>query len=263
MEARQFLHRILEDPKETGNPSRYVRGAIFLLIIANGLAVVLESVDTIRTRWEHVFLVFERLSIAMFTVEYVLRLWSVTADPRYSRPIMGRMRFAFTPFAVLDLLAVLPAYVPWLIAVDLRTLRLLRLLRVFRLLKLARYSTAVRSLASAFRDRHEEIGVVMFVLIILLIVSSSLMYHIENEAQPDKFSSIPAAMYWGMATVTTVGYGDMCPVTVMGRFLSMVIAVLGTGLFALPTAIWGTAFVERLLKSKAQERICPHCGKAL
>lgn len=223
--------------------------------------MVLESVEALHARFAAFFLAFEFVSVAIFAAEYLLRLWSVTVDSRYAGPVAGRLRFMASPLAVIDLLAIAPAFLPMVFPVDLRTLRLLRLLRILRMLKLARYSQAVHLLSTAFRKKREEIAVVLFILAVILVISSSIMFHVEHDAQPGVFSSIPATMYWGLATLTTVGYGDMCPITPLGKLFSMIIAVSGTGLFALPAAIWGAALLESLAKQKTDRHICPHCGK--
>ncbi len=164
-----------------------------------------------------------------------------------------------SPLAVVDLIAILPAYLPMFLAVDLRVLRILRLVRVFRILKLGRYNRAVDSLGRALVASAPELGVIVFGLLVVLILASTALYFAENDVQPEAFSSIPAAAWWGIATLTTVGYGDMAPVTLVGKMLGSVVALIGIGLFALPAGILGSAFVARLKR----DRSCPHCGERL
>lgn len=142
----------------------------------------------------------------------------------------------------------------------MRFARALRLMRLFRLAKLTRYLRSIRLFGEVARDKREELVVSVFVLFLLLLLSSSLMYFVENEAQPDKFSSIPATMWWAIATLTTVGYGDLYPITGLGRLFGSLVAVMGIGLFALPTAILGTGFVEAIGKEKKPALKCPECG---
>ncbi len=260
MTMREAVYRTLEDTGHSTPASRGIRTSISILILANGVAVVLESVENLYGRFSAFFAVFEAVSVSVFTVEYVLRLWSITLDSRYAGACAGRLRFMISPLALIDLLAIAPTFLPMLIPLDLRALRLLRILRILRMLKLARYSQAVHSLSTAFRRKREEIVIVLFVLATVLVVSSTIMFQVEHDAQPGVFSSIPATMYWGLATLTTVGYGDMCPITPLGKFFSMVIAVSGTGLFALPAAIWGAALLESIAAQKSSRRACPHCG---
>jgi voltage-gated potassium channel len=141
-------------------------------------------------------------------------------------------------------------------------LRMLRIMRIMRLAKLGRYSDSLQTLGRVVAGKKEQLISTVFILVILLIIASCLMYYAENETQPDHFSSIPAAMWWAVTTLTTVGYGDVFPLTTVGKLLGSVIAVLGIGMFALPTGILGAGFVEEM-ERRRQSRNCPHCGKEL
>jgi len=207
-----------------------------------------------------------RAEWCLFSAEYLLRLWSCTVNPAHAAPLRGRFRFALTPLLLIDLLAILPFYFSLLaplLALDLRFLRAVRLFRLFRLAKLARYSLALRTFGRVLSSKKEELLSTLFILFLLLFLASSLMYFAENKAQPEKFSSIPTALWWGVATLTTVGYGDVVPVTALGRFLASMIAILGIGMFALPTGILGAAFVEEMQTRSSPPKLCPHCGKQL
>jgi len=222
---------------------------------------MLETVSSLASQNMGLFDAFEVFSVSVFTVEYLVRLWACTSDDRFGHPLKGRLRFAATPLALVDLLAILPFFLPMLIPLDLRFLRALRLFRLFRLLKMARYSQALRILGGTVRHKKEELLIAVFVILILLVIASTLMYSAENDAQPEAFSSIPATMWWGVATLTTVGYGDIYPVTVVGRFLVAIIAILGIGMFALPAGILGSGFIEEIQKTRGERITCPHCGK--
>ena len=161
---------------------------------------------------------------------------------------------------LIDLLSFLPFYLP-LVGMDLRIIRAVRLFRLFRLFKMGRYSQSLTKLANVIKSKKEELVITLFSGGVLLIIASSLMYFIEREAQPVVFGSIPNAMWWGAVTLTTVGYGDVYPVTLLGKFVGAFIAVLGIGLFALPAGIIASGFASELQKQKQKKIICPHFGK--
>ena len=257
------MYDILQGSETGGRAGAVVEVTILGLITANVIMLALETVRPLHDRFGPAFFAFEAASVAVFTVEYLLRLWSCTASPRYASPVLGRVRYALTPMALVDLLAVLPFYLPAR-GLDLRGLRALRLMRVFRVAKVWRYSTALQTLGRVVMAKREQLLATLFTALMLVVVASTLMYFVEHEAQPDRFSSIPAAMWWGIATITTIGYGDIYPVTPLGKVLAAAIAILGIGLFALPTAILGTAFIEELQsRRKRTPDVCPHCGKPL
>ncbi len=243
---KQRVYEILSSAGPGDHASRFVDFLIMGLIIFNVGAVIVETVDEIHTGREALFNLFELVSVAIFTMEYVLRLWSCTVDPRYASPVMGRIRYATRPLMIIDFLAIIPFYLPFFFAVDLRILRVLRLLRIFRLLKLGRYSRALQTLGDVLTGKKEELLISLFVVMMLLVLASSCMYYAEKDAQPEVFSSIPAAMWWGIATLSTVGYGDVVPVTAAGKIIGAVVAMLGIGMFALPAGILGGAFVEEM-----------------
>jgi len=236
------------DPDRGGLVSRTFDACLMALIIANVIAVMLESVEAIFLRYEDLFYAFELFSVTVFSIEYALRLWTCTENPDYGGAVAGRVRYAFTPMALIDLVAILPFFLPILIPVDLRFVRAARLMRLFRLLKLGRYSYALKMLGGAFQKSKEILAVVASVLVIILIFASSLMFYLEHEAQPEAFSSIPQAMWWTIVTLTTVGYGDVYPITVGGKLLGSFIAVMGIGMFAIPAGVLATAFIEEIQK---------------
>jgi voltage-gated potassium channel len=195
-------------------------------------------------------------------LEYLLRLWACTSLPQYRAPIAGRVHFLFTPLALVDLLAILPTLLMWG-GVDLRVLRVLRLTRMLRLAKLGRYSKAVQTLGQVVRLKREELILSLVLMLFMLVVASSLMFMVESQQQPEAFSSIPATMWWTVMTLTTVGYGDVFPITTAGKLLASGIAVLGIGLFALPAGLVASAFVELRGRQQPHASTCPHCGKTL
>lgn len=242
---------------------RYIMIFILILITLNVVAVILETVESLSTRYSEIFIGFEIFSVAIFTIEYILRIWSCTADKKYHAAITGRIKYALTPMALVDLAAILPFYLPLIMRLDLRFLRALRLFRFIRILKVARYSEAMNTFGNAIKAKKEELILSISIVVILLILSSSAMYFVENQAQPDNFSSIPDAMWWGVATLTTVGYGDIYPITTLGRILGSFIAFLGIAMFALPTGIISSALIEEIQKKRKGKNICPHCSKEI
>ncbi len=260
---KQRTRAVLELATEGGRLSRAADIFLVVLIVLNVLAVILETVDSVSSRMPRLFEMFELISVAIFTVEYLLRVWSCTAGANYPRPILGRLRFVLTPLLLVDLVALLPAYLPAVIALDLRSLRAVRLFRFVRLLKIARYSESLRTMGRVFAAKRAELGITLFGVAILLVLASTLIYFAEHGTQPEVFSSIPAAMRWGVCTLTTVGYGDVYPVTMSGKAIGTIIAILGVGLFALPAGILGSGFMEEVEKRKQRHPyVCPHCGHA-
>ncbi|MFQ5575098.1 MAG: ion transporter [Terriglobia bacterium] len=203
------IHEILELGSTEDLPSQVFDAFIISLILLNVVAVVFETVDTYSVPYRTYFRSFEVISVMIFSVEYGARLWTCTQDERFARPFLGRVRYALTPLALIDLVAVLPFYLPLLVGVDLRILRLMRFFRLFRLFKMGRYSKSVKVFAGVFAEKKEELVISFIVTSMLLVFAASFMHFFEHEAQPKGFSSIPAAMWWGAATLTTVGYGDI------------------------------------------------------
>jgi voltage-gated potassium channel len=252
--------QVLEGKDPGDRLNRVLDGALLSLILLNVLASIVGTVPETEACCSRGMEAFERFSMLVFSAEYLARVWAAPVDSRY-RGAFGRLRYVSTPMAVIDLLAVLPFYLAGL-GGDLRFVRALRLFRFFRVVKLARYVTALGLLASVVRSKREELLLTALALAILLVTASSLMFYAEHTTQPDKFSSIPATMWWAVSTITTVGYGDVYPMTPMGRVLGAGVSVLGVAFFAFPTAILGSGFVDAVNRRRAAE-CCPHCGRAL
>ena len=258
---RQRVQSILTPEASDRGFERAFNIGLASFVTLNVLAVMLETVESLNARFGNVFRAFEIFSVAVFVVEYLVRLWSCTALSRFAHPVLGRLRFALTPMALVDLIAILPSAIPGG-TLDLRFARAVRLIRLGRAFKIVRYSQSLQTLGRVIRAKRSELGVTAFAGLILLITAASGMYFVEHDAQPDSFSSIPAALWWGVVTLTTVGYGDVYPVTLAGRLLASVIAMLGIGLFALPAGILAGGFAEELHRKDEVAR-CPHCGESL
>jgi voltage-gated potassium channel len=235
---------------------------IMTLITANVLMVILETEDSIKNPYGYLFNPFEIFSVIVFTIEYVSRIVVCTLNPNYQNLRFARLRFVFTPMMLIDLAAILPFFLPFIIT-DIRFIRIIRLFRLFRLFKLARYSESMQTLGQVFKSKAGDLGVAFFVLFIVWIFASTLMYHAEHEAQPDSFGSIPLSMWWGIITLTTIGYGDVYPITVLGKIIGTGVAVLGIAVYAIPAGIMASAFTEELRKKRQKSRHCPHCGEKI
>lgn len=234
---------------------------IVTLISVNVFMVILETEKAIQQEYSSIFHSFELFSVTVFTAEYAGRILSCKNNPKYRSSRFGIVRFLFSPMMLIDLVAILPFFLP-IISMDLRFIRIIRLLRLFRLFKLARYSEPIQTLAEVIKSKSGDLAVAFFILFIVLIFASSLIYHVEHEAQPEAFSSIAGSMWWGVITLTTIGYGDIYPVTDAGKAVAAAVAVLGIAVYAIPTGIMASAFTERLRK-KNQQGKCPHCGKTI
>lgn len=258
---RQRVH-VLVEPGARGGEA-YDLFMVWLICL-NVFALVVETVHPLYVRHQALFTAFESASVLLFTLDYFLRLWTCTLRPEFQGGVRGRVRYAFTPMALLDLAAVLPFYLP-MVGLDLRFMRAVRLLRLLRLGKLMRYSGALQMVARVVSRRKDELVTTIVLTGLLLLGASTLMYYLERQAQPQVFASIPAAMWWGISTITTVGYGDMVPVTALGKVVSSAIAVIGIGIVALPTGILSAGFIEELNSRRAPESAerCPHCGEKL
>ena len=257
---------VSEDPQSGVADWDWVDVTLLVLILLNVLAVILETVQSLQLRFGKAFWAFEVISVGIFSVEYAARIWACTADPRYRQPIIGRLRYVSSFGGVVDLLAILPFYVSLAVpaaALDLRILRVLRLLRFARVLKLARYSDSIVRMKRVIGARRGDLGVALAAVGVVLILASSAIYYVEVDTQPDVFTSIPAAMWWGISALTTVGYGDIAPVTPLGKVLGGIIQLLGIAIFALPAGIIAAGYEEESRRKAAGPGICKSCGRPL
>lgn len=267
---RRRLYEVLERARDDDPLSSAVDIAIISVIVVNALAIVVETLPWVTPGLKRALHGLEVASVALFTVEYLLRLWTA----RYRRPaqggVVGALRFAVSPAGLIDLIAIVPFYLP-LLGIDLRIVRVLRIARFLRLLKLSRYMRTVSLFGKVLRERRDELVITVMMTTLLLLVASVLMYYLEGDAQSDKFPNILSSLWWAVVTLTTIGYGDVVPVTGWGRLLSGLVAVMGIGLVAVPTGIVSSGFIEELAKRRnarreepsPADRVCPHCGRPL
>lgn len=225
---------------------------IISVILFNVGALMFETVSTYHEQYETLFYRIELVSLLIFSTEFLLRIWVITEEEKYSDPIKGRLKYLVSFSAVIDLLAIVPFYLPFLTSMDARALRVFRVFRIFRIFGLNRYSSSAELINKVIRSRSSELIFSFVIILKLLLVAATLMYFVENEAQPELFSSIPATMWWGIATLTTVGYGDMVPITLLGKILAGVMAILGIGIFALPAGILANGFNEEMKIRRAK-----------
>lgn len=243
------------------NENPYFLNFIYGLIILNVLSIILESYKELKFNYSPEFYYFELFSVIVFTLEYILRLWTSDFDYTTGNFFTKKFKFIISKFGLIDLISILPFYLPLIIPLDLRVVRILRLFRLLRIFKLGRFSKSMKTIGSILKETKADLSITIFVAFVLLILSSTLMYYIENDAQPEKFENIGQAMWWSVATLTTVGYGDVYPITGIGKFLSAIIAIIGIGFVALPTGIISSAFVERIRNEKKENGCkCPKCG---
>lgn len=247
---RKRAFEILGTGSKSDPLSRAVDIALIALISLNVLSVILETLPSLQNQYRTAFNNFEFISVIIFSIEYLSRIWCAIEkqDKKFKHPLWGRLRYMLTPMAIIDLIVILPLYLGFFFAIDLRFMRALRLLRVF---KLTRYSSSMTLLLKVLADEAKSIGAAFFVLCMLIIISSSLIYLAEHDAQPEAFSSIPAAMWWAVITMTSVGYGDVVPITVMGKVLASMISVISIGILALPAGLLASGFSEALRQRRA------------
>lgn len=261
----QRLHNIIDGNVETNRFSRYYNIFSSTLIIISILLIILESFREIKSELIELIYGVETLVVIFFTIEYVIRL--ITSRYLYPKHKFAAPFLFFISFmGIIDLLSILPFYLPLFITTNLTFLRVLRLFRLMRIFKLIRYSDSVLTLGKAVSRIKTELISTLFITSIILLFSANLMYIVENKAQPDAFKNMGEALWWAVATLTTVGYGDIYPITMLGKFISGIMALIGIGIVAIPTGLLSSAFVseiEEKKKIKNGEKKCPHCDKSL
>ncbi len=246
---RERAFRMVEPSSSYKDPNFAFDAFIIILILLNVLALILQSVPEYDRDFGSFFYYFEIFSVVVFTFEYLVRLWTIVEKVGFENQVWGRLKWVRRPIALIDLFAILPFYLPF-VGVDLRFLRIFRTLRIIRIFKIARYTSAFDLIRKVFAEKKEEIFISVLFIFVLLIVASTFAYYAERDAQPDDFGTIPKALWWGVITLTTVGYGDTVPITLLGKILGGVISLLGIGLFALPTGILASGFSEEIGKRK-------------
>jgi voltage-gated potassium channel len=265
--TKKKVHGLLH-PEIVGDKhwDKIINVFIITLIILNVIAVILETVEHLNSKYKVFFYYFDLVSVIIFTIEYVLRIWSSNQEEKYKHSIWGRLKYMLSPGALIDLIAIVPFFLHLIfgLGIDLREVRMLRLLRVLRLFRLTAYTKSAHMIGNVFRKRAKELAISFLMAIFLIIIASCIMYFAEHlhPKSKDKFNSIPATLWWSVVTLTTTGYGDMIPVTTVGKIMTGLIMLTGVAFFAIPAGILSAGFLEefRLNRVKKTHR-CPHCGE--
>jgi voltage-gated potassium channel len=223
---------------------------ILTLVVLNIFAVGLETIESIKAHYYNQFFYFRYFSILIFSIEYVLRIWCCNILPEYSHPLWGRLKFAIRPIVLIDLISIFPFYFP-IGKLDLRHLQMFKMLR---------YSHSVQDLIKIIKTQGKALLSGIILIGMLMVISGSILYYLEYPEQPKVFSSIPASMWWAIVTITTVGYGDMFPISFLGKLFAAITAICGIGLFALPAGIMGAAFLDNVKEQRAPSKFCGNCG---
>jgi voltage-gated potassium channel len=264
-DVQKRVYEILESQSRTLPAGRFVSRALLLLILINVFAAVIETDAGVFHQYGHVLDVIAALSVFVFIAEYILRVWCCTQNPEYRAPVTGRLRYMASPVAIIDLFVIIPfIFLPFIAHPGLYSV--IRFLRIFWILKIGHYTRSLGVFSRVFKAKREEIFIAFFIMLVLLVMGSALIFFAEHEAQPTKFSSVLASMWWGIETMATIGYGDMVPITPLGKVIAGLVAMAGIGLFALPAGILASGFIDEYHKvrdGKTSLNVCPHCGKEI
>ena len=258
--TRSYLYSLFEGSLFFSRLGQSINKFFVVLILLNVLAIIFDSDPVYHNQYEEFFLSFENFSVLIFSIEYLIRIFVAPErdNPDNLSPFRLRLKYMFSFVGLIDLLAILPFYLSAFTSADLRFLRLMRILR---LLKLSHYFKGLNFFITVLKKEAMSIGSAVFAMLVLVIISASMMYNLEHQAQPDAFSSIPAAIWWAVVTMTTVGYGDVTPITFGGKLLATFIMLLGVGVVALPAGILAARFSDELQSRK--KHLNAHITKAL
>ena len=246
---RQKIHAMVFTSEYGGKLQSIFETFIGVWVITSVLAVVLESIHSVHYLINLEFVILDTIAVAIFTVEYLMRIYACVEEPRFRHGFLGRLKQARSTSTLIDLLAILPFFLEILLG-SVLDLRFLRTFRLARLLKLTRYNDSTKILTTVIAREWPVISASAFIMILMVVMTASLGYVIENQAQPEKFDNIPNSVYWAVITLASVGYGDISPVTAIGRFMTVVMSLLGIGIFAIPAALLASAFGDQLHKER-------------
>lgn len=258
MNYQEILYRLFEAPNKSKR-SIFFNALIYSLIIISIVNLMLISVPELNAKYGEIFILVRNIIMPIFVIEYLIRIYASGYLEEY-KGLKGKLKYMITPYAIIDFLAILPYFLTSA-GINGSFIRSLRLLRVFRLLRVRKYSIFIRLMKNIMSNIKEEITVLLFFTIIILIILSFIMFDVEHDAQPEAFSSIFATMWWSVATLTTVGYGDMYPITTMGKIITSIISIVGIGFVAIPGGLFASEFISEVIKHKNKKnpKLCTNC----
>ena len=216
---------------------------IYTLILLSIAAIIAESFESFNLRFGKYLSAFEIFTYVIFSGEYIYRIIESSKEKSWKS-------YVFSFFGIIDLLAIIPFFLPFLISIDARSIRVLRLVRLVNIIKIGRHNKAINSLITVIKSVRVEVGVTMFTSIVAVVFAGILMYYAENETQPEVFSNMGQSIWWAVATLTTIGYGDIYPVTAIGKLIASSLAFVGIGLVAIPAGLISAAYVEEVNNNK-------------
>jgi len=265
MTIKRSIYQLVEKGSHGKKYNLYFDYFIASLIILNVLAIAVDSLSSISAELRQGLKIFEIISLLIFTAEFLMRVYVADLSHPADSKVKSIVRFVFSPLGLIDLFSILPFYLPFLLPMDLRFLRLLRLLRFMRVFKISHYSQSLTLIGNVVKEKKAELGTTFFVAFILIVVAAFLMYFVEGKVQPDNFNDVFDSFWWALGTLSTVGYGDVYPITTLGKVISAVVSILGIGIVALPTGIISSSFIDKVAKSRLPSKTttCPHCGKEI
>lgn len=220
---------------------------VYTLILLSIASIVAESFESFNSKYGRYLNIFQTITYILFTAEYIYRTINAARKRSWKS-------YVFSFFGIIDLLAIIPFILPFIISVDARSVRVLRLFRLLLIFKIGRHSKAVRTLLSVVKSIRVEVGVTFFTSIIAIVLAGILMYYAENDAQPEAFADMGRSIWWAVATLTTVGYGDIYPITIMGKVIATSLAFIGVGLIAIPAGLISAAYVEEVNSLKEKNK---------
>ena len=262
MTLQNKLYTLFEEPGKS-KVSFLLNAVIYILIIISIINLMLYSVDEIRDKYGNILELVRNIIMPIFVIEYAFRLYASGFLSKY-KGLMGKLKYAMTPYALIDLLSILP-YLLINTGFNSSFIRSLRLLRIFRLFRVKKYAIFVQLMKKILSNIKEELIVLLFYTVVIIIILSFIIFEVEHDAQPDVFSNIFQTMWWAVATLTTVGYGDMYPITAAGKIITTVIAIIGIGFIAIPGGLFASEFISALAVKKEKnnkKEKCFNCGSS-
>lgn len=260
---KKRAYELIEVATDGDNISKIIDIFLISLIILNVILVIADTFD-LPDSFRAVMDIIEMFSVVIFSAEYLVRVWTADLHFREYQPIRARIKYILSFQSIIDILALLPFYLPFLFPVNLVVLRIFRVFRLLRLFKVNHYTKALASIVDVFRNKTNQLVSSMLVVALLMVIASVLMYNVEHDVQPEVFNNALSGLWWAVATLTTVGYGDIYPITPLGKVLSAIIAILGIGFVAVPTGIITSGFSEQIEERKDDDKnYCPYCGKRI